>query len=83
MLRKNVINAELTRLINKLPTKGTIKNALGEGPYLESMTCIFAMAVGTAPKPKPACPTVITAASKFLPITRKVTKMPKRVIRTI
>ena len=26
------------------------------GPYLESMTCIFAMAVGTAPKPKASLP---------------------------
>ena len=45
--------AELTRLINRLPTSGTIKNALGEEPYLESITCILAIAVGTAPRPKP------------------------------
>ena len=60
-----------------------MKNALGEEPYLESITCMFAIAVGTAPRPKPACPTVITAASKFLPMIRKVTKIPKRVISTI
>lgn len=60
---KNVITNELTILINKEPTKGTMKNALGEAPYLLSTDCMFAIAVGTAPNPNPQCPTAIIAAS--------------------
>lgn len=51
--KKVVMITELTRLINKLPTNGTIKNALGDGPYFSSRVCMFAIAVGTAPSPKP------------------------------
>ena len=69
--------------MNRLPTRGTMKNALGEEPYLLSITYILAIAVGTAPRPKPVIPTVITAASKFLPINRKLTKIPYRVIKII
>ena len=70
-------------MINRLPTSGTMKKAVGEEPYLASMTCMLAMAVGTAPRPKPVWPTVMTAASKFLPMKRKVTKIPKMAMSTI
>lgn len=59
----SVMKNELTTFINKLPTNGTMKNALGEGPYFAVRVDIFAIAVGTAPNPKPQCPDVIIAAS--------------------
>ena len=48
MFKNTVIRPEFTRLINRLPTSGTMKKAVGEEPYLASMTCMLAMAVGTA-----------------------------------
>lgn len=45
------------------PHNGTIKNALCEGPYIFVIACIFATAVGVAPKPKPQCPAAKTLAS--------------------
>lgn len=60
---KATIIAELKKFINKLPTNGSIKNAVGAGPYFSSTDCIFAIAVGTAPSPNPQCPTAIIAAS--------------------
>jgi len=84
---QKLINAvtikEFTKLINKLPTNGTIKNALGDGPYLLSTDCILAIAVGTAPNPKPQCPTAIIAASYVLPINLNVTNIAKRNIITV
>ena len=37
----------------KAPTSGTIKKALCEGPKVCVTDCIFATAVGVAPRPKP------------------------------
>ena len=58
-----VIISALKKSINKLPTSGTTKYAVGAGPYLAVIACMFAIAFGVAPIPNPQKPDVITAAS--------------------
>ena len=53
----------LKKSINKLPTNGTTKQALGAGPYFLVMACMFAIALGVAPMPNPQVALDITAAS--------------------
>ena len=64
----------LQKSMNKLPTNGTTMNAVGAGPYCPVTACMFAMAFGVAPIPKPQKPVVITAASYVLPSTLHTTK---------
>lgn len=59
---KVVITAELKNSINSAPTKGNIKNELGDGPYLFVTDSILAIPLGVAPIPKPQCPAYNTAA---------------------
>ena len=63
MFRKVVITIELKKSMNKPPTMGTAKKAVGEGPYRFVRVCILAMALEVAPIPKPMKPAVMTAAS--------------------
>ena len=63
IFKKNVIIAGLKKSINKLPTNGIIKNAVGEGPYFSVTDVIFAIPFGVAPNPNPQCPAVKIAAS--------------------
>ncbi len=53
----------LKKSINKLPTNGNIKNAIGAGPNLFTIEFILAIPLGVAPKPNPQCPAARTAAS--------------------
>ena len=47
--------------MNRLPTNGTTKYAVGAGPYFAVIACMFAIAFGVAPIPNPQKPDVITA----------------------
>lgn len=62
-----LINDVMTRLLmksaNREPTIGIRMYALMDGPYRSVMTCIFAIAFGVAPMPKPQVPAAMTAAS--------------------
>ena len=60
---KNVIVKLFKKSANILPTIGTSKNAFTEGNYFSVTACIFAMALGVAPIPKPQLPAAKTAAS--------------------
>ena len=60
---KAVSTIELQKSTNKLPTKGTMKNARGAGPYFSDRAFMFAMAFGVAPIPKPQNAVVMAAAS--------------------
>ena len=53
---KVVITAELKNSINNAPTKGNIKNALGDGPYLFGTDSILDIPLGVVPMPKPQFP---------------------------
>ena len=48
--------------MKKAPTAATAKKASGAIPYFAQTASIFAIALGVAPRPKPACPAVMTAA---------------------
>ena len=62
-LMKKARITELRKSANKLPTIGTSRKACTEGAYFSVMACIFAIALGVAPMPKPQVPAVSTAAS--------------------
>lgn len=62
-LMKSVMLKLFMKSANILPMSGIKRKALTEGPYLSVKTCIFAMAFGVAPMPKPQLPAVSTAAS--------------------
>ena len=66
-LQIKLMNTVMTRLFrksaNRLPTSGISRYALTEGEYLSQMACMFAMALGVAPMPKPQVPDTMTAAS--------------------
>ena len=49
--------------MNRLPTNGTTKYAVGAGPYFAVIACMFAIAFGVAPMPKPQKAVVMQAAS--------------------
>ena len=57
------------------PTKGTIKDAFSDGPYLWVTEFMLANALGVFPIPWPIIPDIITAASKFFPKILKHTKI--------
>ncbi len=56
------MTAELKNSTNNAPTSGNMKNALGDGPYLEVTDSIFAIPFGVAPRPNPQWPAASTAA---------------------
>ena len=58
-----VIISALKKSMNRLPTNGTTKYAVGAGPYFAVIACMLAIAFGVAPIPNPQKPDVITAAS--------------------
>ena len=60
---KNVTTKLFKKSANKLPTNGTNRYALTDGSYFSHNACIFAMALGVAPIPKPHTPEDKTAAS--------------------
>ena len=60
---KVVSTMELKKSTNKLPTNGTMKNALGAAPERSARAFMLAMALGVAPIPKPQKALVIAAAS--------------------
>ena len=60
---KNVIVRLFKKSANILPTIGTSKNAFTEGKYFSVTACIFAIAFGVAPIPKPQVPAASTTAS--------------------
>lgn len=48
-----VIIPELIKSINRLPIRGNIKNATGDGPYDNVTESITATPFGVAPRPNP------------------------------
>ena len=50
---KNVITRLFKKSANRLPTSGMSRYALMDGTYWSQTACIFAMAFGVAPMPKP------------------------------
>ena len=56
------MTAELKNSTNNAPTSGNMKNALGDGQYLEVTDYIFAIPFGVAPRPNPQWPAASTAA---------------------
>lgn len=63
ILIKNVITKLLRKSANKLPTSGMSRYAFTEGAYFSQTACMFAMALGVAPIPKPQVPETRIAAS--------------------
>ena len=53
IFRNTVIIPELMKSINKLPIRGNIKNAMGDGPYDKVTESITATPLGVAPRPNP------------------------------
>ena len=60
---KNVITRLFKKSANRLPTSGMSRYALMDGTYWSQTACIFAMAFGVAPVPKPQVPDTSMAAS--------------------
>ena len=60
---KNVITRLLIKSANKLPISGMIRYAFTDGTYRSQIACMFAIAFGVAPIPKPHVPAESTAAS--------------------
>ena len=52
IFKNAVIIPELIKSINKLPIRGNIKNAMGDGPYDRVTESITATPLGVAPRPK-------------------------------
>ena len=60
---KNVITRLLMKSAKRLPTSGISRYALTDVVYFSQIACMFAMAFGVAPIPKPQVPATSTAAS--------------------
>ena len=60
---KKVIVKLFKKSANILPIIGTSKYAFTDGTYFSVSACIFAIALGVAPIPKPQVPAASTAAS--------------------
>ena len=60
--RKNWITKAFVMSTKKAPTRGRIINAVGAGPCDFVTAAILAIAVGVAPREKPAKPALKTAA---------------------
>lgn len=52
-IKYNLMTITLTISMKNAPTIGTTRNARWDGPNLSVTACIFAIAVGVAPRPKP------------------------------
>ena len=64
-----VMHRLLIKSANMLPAMGTIRNAMMDGPKRSVTACMFAIAFGAAPMPKPQAPEVSTAESQPRPAT--------------
>ena len=53
IFKNAVIIPELMKSINKLPIRGNMKNAMGDGPYDKVTESITATPLGVAPRPNP------------------------------